>query len=224
MKILARAIISCGMLVSAAGFASADGHTSAGTPWYGELLAGGPIPHDFDLTFLPGGPAAVYDPDSGFLFAASVGKYLTDNIRADINVAYAWAGDGAVTLAGGAVVPHTGTVSNTTIMANAYYEFANVLTTVTPWIGAGVGAAIFNYDNLGGAGFQYNDNDTAFTGALHLGADVEITKMVDFTARYSLNWVASHSVSATTAGAVPISVDSHVNNVFTVGFRVKFGG
>lgn len=224
-KVLASATLIAGFALAHTGSAYAADEVAfvdPSNPWYVELRAGGPIPQDFDVT---GAVVGSYDPDPGFMIVGNVGKYFTPNIRADVGLSYVWGEDGNFVLAGGGgVVPHTGRVAAISIMANAYYEFADMAHGITPWVGAGVGATIFDYDNLGGAGFQYNDNDTAFTIAGHLGADYALSENVDLTGRYTLSWTSSHDVSATTAGPNPITIDDHINNTFTVGFRFKFGG
>lgn len=190
-----------------------------GLPYYVEVRLGGPLPHDYDFDF--GGPSWTYDPDAGFFFAGGVGKYFTPNVRADIMVSYSWGHDGTAYDPGGGPFPHTGKVSATSILANGYYEFAPMGPGITPFVGAGAGVTIFNYDNLGAA-FFYNDTAAAPTVAAHAGFDYPLTDMIDLTGRYTLSWTGSHSISNTTAGPRPTNMHSHVNNIFTVGLRVKF--
>ncbi len=230
MKHLATAVIS-GACLAVAFTAVQPAHAAdqmiadygSATPWYVEGLLGGAIPRDYDFTFQPAGPVGTYDPDGGFGFMVGVGKYFTENVRADVTAAFAWGTDGAVTLPGPVVVPHTGTIGAYTFLGNIYYEFTDVAPQITPWVGIGAGFTVFDYNNLGGAGFQYNDSDIAFTAAAHLGVDYAMTDKLDLTARYTLSWTGEHSVSATTAGPVPITADDQINNSFGIGLRYKFG-
>ena len=124
MKTIARVILTSSMLVAANGAVlAADvivGIQPSGNPWYAEIHLGAPLFRDFDFTFQPAGPSGVYDPVEGFFIAGAVGKYISENIRADINVSYASGHDGAVTLPGPVVVPHTGNINAVTILGNAY--------------------------------------------------------------------------------------------------------
>jgi len=174
---------------------------------------GGPIPRQYDFS---GTFTGSYDPDPSFFIAGGVGKYFLPNIRGDVTLSYGRGKDG-VAYAPGAV-PHTGSISATSILANGYYIFNDVMPGVRPFVGAGAGVTIFNYDNLGGGPIFFNDSATAATVAAHVGIDYALTDMVDLTGRYSLTWTDSHSIS----NPVPLNSASHTNNIFTVGLRFKF--
>lgn len=215
-----------------AGAAQADGHTKYAEPqhygwqWYVELLAGGPLPNDYDsvLTGTTALGPVEYDPDMGFGVVGLVGVQFDPNWRADISISYATAGDGIATgpaIAGGA--PHSGDVDAYTFLANVYYEFTQFTDLpITPWIGVGIGFTSFDYDNLGaiGGAFTINDSDTAFTGALHVGFDWELTPAVDLVGRYALILNDDHTVTGTD-GTI-ISADSTVDNALYGGIRIKF--
>lgn len=217
------AAIAAGALTSAAQAADYDQASPVEVnPFYLEIRLGGPLPRDYDVT---GTVVGQYDPDPGFMLAGTLGKYLTSNIRADIDISHAWAGDGVFNLtAGPPAVPHTGDVSATTILGNIFYEFSEMDYGITPWVGVGAGATIFDYDRLGGAGFQYSDSDTALTIVGHLGADYAISENLDLTGRYTLSWTDDHSIAATNVGPNPINIADQINHTFTVGLRFKFGG
>jgi outer membrane protein W len=226
--IAAIAFLATGTAMSGSAIAADNidlGVSPTALPWYIELLAGGPIPRDYDATLFGTAPI-VYDPDPGFMISGAIGKYFTPNIRADLNVSYAWANDGAVSFVAAPAIsfPHTGRVTATTILGSVYYEFQDVMPNVTPWVGVGAGATIFNYSNLGATGgaFTFDDSDTAFTAAGHLGFDYAININIDFTARYSLTYTGSHNVTGQ-PGNVALAADSQVNNIFMAGFRFKFG-
>ena len=221
-KVLASAAAAGALGLGFSGSANAADEVvyNLSNPWYLEARIGGPIPRDYDVS---GTFTGSYDPDPGIMIAGNIGKYLTSNIRADLGISYVWGHDGAFTLAGGGIVPHSGRVSATTILANAYYEFSDFSPGLTPWVGVGLGATIFNYDNLGG-GIFYNDSDAAFTAAFHAGLDFALSESVDLTGRYTLSWTGSHSIATTTGGLAPITIDDQFNNTFTVGVRWKFGG
>lgn len=223
MNAIGTLILSVGVVtatVNAAPVLAAD-HNEAPL-LYAEVHFGAPVFRDYDFTFDLGGPPGSYDPEEKFFINGAIGGYFRNNMRGDISITYAYGNNGAVTFPG-FVVPHTGSISATTILGNIYYEFPAMMGNAHPWIGAGAGVTIFNYNNLGGPGFQYNDSDTAGTVAAHLGVDVPLTEHIDVTGRYSLTWTGEHSVAATTVGPVPITVESQFNNIFMIGLRLKFG-
>lgn len=186
---------------------------SGSNPFYLELRVGGPIPRKYDFS---GAFTGQYDPDPGFFIAGAVGKYFSPNFRGDITLSYGRGEDGVAYAPG--PVPHTGSVSATSILANGYYMFNDVVPMegVTPYVGAGAGVTIFNYDNLGG-GIFFNDSASAATVAAHVGIDYALTDMIDLTGRYSLTWTDDHSIS----NPVVLNSASHTNNIFTIGLRFK---
>ena len=224
------ALGAAAMIGMGAGAAQADGHTKYAEPqhygwqWYVELVAGGPLPNDYDVV-LSGGPnaAAVYDPDSGFGIAAALGVYLNEDWRAEIAYTYATAGDGSLSGFGA----HVGDVDAHTVLFNAYYEFDELAgIPLTPWVGAGLGFITYDYSGLGlspalGGTFVINDSDTAFAGALHVGFDYAITENLDLTARYTALFVGDHDVIASN-GTTLVSVDGTVENALFGGIKYKF--
>jgi outer membrane protein W len=214
------------MVAAATGLAlgiNAGSATAQELNLYFEGFVGGPIPQDYEATLGGGFGEAEWDPDVGLMFGGAVGTYVTDAVRAEISYSYSWAEDGQVTLAsGGAPIPHSGSVNVHTLMASGFYEFylGDDGGPFTPWVGAGLGLTIYDYDNLGATGgaFVYDGSDTAFTGALHAGFDIALSDRIDLTGRYSLAFIDGHDVGSTPAG-VPLSADSVVENVFLIGLR-----
>ncbi|MCB1391338.1 MAG: outer membrane beta-barrel protein [Rhodobacteraceae bacterium] len=222
-KTLAAAAIAGAMMTaggSAAQAADYNAGTMAGWDWYVEILAGAGVPIGHDATV--GGTPGEYTPDNGFGLAGAVGTYLRDNVRGELWVSWFRGGDGTMTPFG----PHSGNVNAIDILGNVYYEFQNWGgSQFTPWVGAGLGIVIFDYDGLGltGGAFTLEDSDVAFAGALHAGFDYAVSDRVDFTGRYSMAIHGSHDIVASN-GVTPISVDSSVEHAFMVGLRMKMGG
>ncbi|MCC0050489.1 MAG: outer membrane beta-barrel protein [Rhodobiaceae bacterium] len=182
--------------------------------WYFEIAAGGAIPYGHDVTV--NGTPGEYEPDSGFGLAGAIGAYFQNNVRGEVAVSWFRGNDG-VALG----FPHTGGLNVIDVLANVYYEFPEWGgSQFTPWVGAGLGFVVFDYDNLG-AGFFFNDSDVAIAGALHAGFDYAISDRVDLTGRYTLAIHGSHDV---TSGANTASADSSVEHAFMGGIRVKMGG
>lgn len=108
-KLLSIGILAASTALTAPAFA-ADPPQTYGHDyhWYLELRAGGAIPHDHD--FVTGAvTAGTYEPDGGFHGAISIGRYISENWRAELDFSITNANDGAATTGMG-VIPHTGDI------------------------------------------------------------------------------------------------------------------
>ncbi|MEM8877279.1 MAG: outer membrane beta-barrel protein [Pseudomonadota bacterium] len=193
--------------------------------WYAELGFGGPIPKSYDVVVGNGVGPGDYEPDPGFGMAVAFGAYVTPRWRAELTLAFATAGDGELTGTAAGVQPHFGDVYVYSPMVNAFYEFDRFDgTKITPWIGFGAGAQIYDYQGLGPVAGPYIVNDTAAApfGALHFGLDYELTPRIDVLAKYSLVVVGDHDVVGT--GQTAVAVDGGVENTIFAGFRYRLSG
>lgn len=203
-----------------AGAASAADYTApAGTIdyWYIEALLGGALPLDRDITV--NAAPATYDPSGGFTGALAFGRTFGDNVRVELAGSWTRATDGTVTL-GGAPLAHTGDINVFTLMVNGLWSF-DIGSVVRPFVGLGVGLAVYDMDNFGAVAgaFVFDDSDTVPAGALHLGFDVPLGGNVIFTGRYAL--VATGDADFTsTDGLNTASKDSDVDHVFLAGVRI----
>ena len=193
--------------------------------WYAELGFGGPIPKSYDVAVGNGVGPGDYEPDPGFGLAAAFGAYVTPRWRAEATLALATAGDGELIGTAAGVRPHRGDIHVYSPMVNAFYEFDRFGgTRITPWIGFGAGAQIYDYRGLGPVAGPYIVNDTAAApfGALHLGLDYELTPRIDVLAKYSLVAVGGHDVVGT--GQTTVAVEGGIENTFFAGFRYRLSG
>lgn len=183
-----------------------------------------PRPADIDGE-LAGGGDLDYDPDIGLVFGAGVGTYFTENIRGDITYTYLWFEDDDAQTPGGPFGLR-GEVMAPTFLANAYYEFDfdQGEDGITPWVGAGLGFTVIDYDNLGGPNATFDESETVFTGALHLGADIPLGDSVNLGGRFSLAYVDGHSVTDTTGAIATINIDSAISAVFLIALRFNLQG
>ena len=100
-----------------------------------------------------------FEFDSGWLFGAAVGSDLGNNVRVEGEIAYSSAdvdtieGDDASDFE----------VSGWTYLLNCYYDIDNG-SSVTPFIGAGIGAATVEFDDDGD-----DDDDTVFAYQVSAG-------------------------------------------------------
>ena len=187
--------------------------------WYLELRAGGPVAGDHE--FNSGGIIGDYEPDTGYHIAASIGKQIDYNWRAEISLSITHGEDGQAVLVGGAVVPHTGDVDILTVLGSVLYDF-NTSGILRPFVGVGIGLARVDVDNLTGGGFATNGDDVVFAAALHLGFNIPVGERTSFTTRYSLGMLGGGDFAVT--GGAPgqvTSTNSEVEHLFTAGFRVN---
>jgi len=191
-----------------------------GYHWYLEGRLGAPLPKDYDIN-IGGLGAATYRPSSGFHGAGDLGIQFDRHWRAELEVTGTTARDGSVTL-GGVNIPHRGTTNVYTVEVNGLYSF-DVGPWFRPFVGAGVGFANYNVNNLGAVGgtFVINDSKTTYVLGLHAGFDVPITQSFLFTARYTLADTGGMTFNSVPAGN-PTTRSSTIDNILTAGFRFYF--
>ena len=189
--------------------------------WYIEARGGGAVAknHGFDSTS-PG--TGQYKPDTGYSFSIDIGKYITDNWRAEIGYYRNTGADGnAVLDSGGAPIPHSGSVDTNSFMANLLYAF-DMGSDLKPYAGGGLGFTYVKFNSLGattGGTFTVTGSDTVFTAALHAGLDYKVMDRVTLTSRYSLAWIDGGSYGTTIAG-MNVTTTSETESVFGFGVRL----
>lgn len=186
--------------------------------WYVEGRLGVPLPVTYDIT--SGGASGVYEPSYGWNVAFAVGTQFAPNWRADIGFAFTRGGEGEVR-AGGAVIPHDGAVNVYSIMLNGYYVFTNFGPRFQPFIGAGIGAAVYDVKRLGAVGSPVvvDDTDTTLALALHLGVDVPLTRQVSLTTRYTLGHTGNMSYDSSPPG-ITSTRDAAFDHILSAGLRL----
>lgn len=209
-----------GLTAGAAG--AADYTTAPGSSgyWYVEGLLGGALPTDRDITVnaAPG----TYDPSGGFTGAVAIGRTFNNNVRVELGGSWTQANDGTVTLPP-VVFPHGGDINVYTLMLNGLVSF-DIGSVVRPFVGLGLGFAIYDMDNFGAVGgaFIFNDSDTVAAGALHLGLDIPLSDNIILTGRYAMVLTGDANFTATD-GINTASKPSDIDNVFLAGVRIPFG-
>lgn len=106
------------------------------------------------------------DDDTAWALGGGVGYRYNDNMRADITVD--WSGKYDV---GGA-----SKMSNTTVLGNLYYDFANS-SAITPYVGAGLGYGWVSNTPL-------NGNQSGLAFGLAAGASIDLTQNVALDVGY----------------------------------------
>lgn len=124
---------------------------------------------------------------------------------------------------GAASTAVTTSVRSYTLMLNAYYDFGRIRGFV-PYLGAGVGAAFHNLDDVSVAGARAKGGDsTAFAWALMAGLGYQVSDraLLDFGYRYIDMGDADAGGSATSARSIDLGgLSAHE---FKLGLRYHFG-
>ncbi len=222
MRKLMSALTVAGSILAAAPALAADaavGNYEVGSrSWYAEIRAGAPIPVDHGFNSPATGPGQ-YKPSSGFHVGVDVGKYITDNWRAELGLYWNRGSKGSARLGGGAPIPHSGSVNTYTFMGNLLYAF-HTGSPLRPYVGAGLGFTHFDFNGLGATGgaFTITGSKTVMTAALHTGLDYKLSERTTLTSRYTLGWVDGGGY-ATTIPGLTVTTSSEVEHILGVGIR-----
>ncbi len=126
------------------------------------------VPDDIDATVLGGGSASI-ETGNGFMLNAALGKYISENIRAEIELAVRQADYGRAVV-GAASASGSGDLNLTTVMMNGYYDIA-MGSPVVPYVGAGIGVGFIDGTNVSvGASRVLGPDRTEFAYQGILGA------------------------------------------------------
>jgi len=194
-------------------------YETASRSWYVEVRGGGAVPVEHGFSSAATGPGE-YEPDTGFNIGVDIGKYLTDNWRAELGLYWNRGSDGSATLGGGAPIAHAGDVNVYSVMGNLLYSF-DTGSNLRPYLGAGIGFSHCDFDNLGAVGgaFAITGSDTVFSAALLSGLDLKVGERTHVTTRYSLAWADGGNYSTTTPG-LTVTTSGEVEHIFGIGLRV----
>lgn len=120
----------------------------------------------------------------------------------------------------GTPVPSTGNFSALSYLLNVFYDFENS-SLITPYIGAGLGFATINANNIVGTGvINTDDDDTEFAFKLSLGAAYRLTPEIDLQADYSYFGTSDPEFNNSVTGA---DFDSEfLSHTLGLGIRFKF--
>lgn len=202
-------------------------------PWYASAKIGVALPGTITLVVTPAGFPNLDGEakfGAGFAGLVAVGKYLSPNVRAEVellvanNSGQSFAG----TFVGGPATSGTltGSVTTTALMLTGYYEFTDFGDFV-PYLSAGIGAANVN-SNLTYADPAFAAADGTITGnstgvAVRVGAgfNYALSDAVDVTVDYSalLGARANLNFNGIAAGNVTADVMGHM---IGVGIKAKF--
>ena len=180
--------------------------------WYVSLGTGGAWYEDVNLG---GGVSA--STDTGFTLNGAFGRYIDEIrvIRLEGQVLYNRASISS--LSG---TKATGTLSNTGLMVNAYYDFRNS-SNWTPYMGGGIGYSRVDFDKLASAGMPLiNDHDDAFSYQLMLGVAYEFSPAWAINVGY--RFYATDNLGFTSSTGAPVSSGGTKVHNADIGVRFNF--
>jgi opacity protein-like surface antigen len=183
--------------------------------WYASVF-GGFSTGAYTIDNYGGGELEV-SVDSGYIIGGTVGRSIAPNLRAEAELAYSnyeldsyeYSGGG------GGSLPDGFDLDITYLMGNLWYDVSGAGTSMTPYIGGGLGLAIVNLDFAGTAA------DTANGLAYQLGAGVQLpvgAGMADIGYRYK----AVTGLTAEAGGATLSDDNSTASHNLQVGYIFSF--
>lgn len=229
----------------ACGAASAQEAVSAGAvvydtaafdalPWYVSGKIGIALPGTIDTTSVTGfgvGPSGKSTFDAGIAGAIAVGKHITSQIRAELELGiasnagrsfegtYPWGGASSGTL--------DGNVTTTTAMVLGYYDFTQFGDFV-PYLSAGLGAANVNSnltytDTVGFSSGTITGSSMVAAARIGAGFQYQIADSVSLTVDYTALFGGQASFTHNAVFGGPTTVNSSVMaHALAVGVKGNF--
>jgi opacity protein-like surface antigen len=201
------------------------------SPFFDEIAAAGDTLYLFDSEWAP-----------SWFIGAGVGYKINDSWRVDVtgeyrfdsdlnaNDAYDTGSDGTID----GTNEYDGTKEEAVFLFNAYYDFES-WGTVTPYIGAGVGAAWIKLSDFtdtnamtGGFGLSGETETWNFAAALYAGATVDLRDNLKLDIGYRFLYMGdAETEDLLTAGGVniennPFNFDNIMSHDLKVGVRYMF--
>lgn len=156
--------------------------------------------------------------DNAASFAAAAGYRFNPNVRVEGEVSYR-NNDYADTITGASA---SGDIKGTTLMANAWYDFANA-SALTPYVGGGLGIMRANADvKFPGFITTIDDSDVAFAWQLGGGLAYDVTSSVALTADYRYMDTGNFNFKVSNGGVANIDAGDYSAHEVRVGARYSF--
>lgn len=153
------------------------------SPWYLDFGLSYVMVADADLS--TGGTTGELSADAGYGGSLALGYNWRDNIRFDIEATYRDSDLDAISVGGFGFTGNAdvdGSVSSLAVMVNGYYD-ADFGWAVTPYVGAGIGAAQITVDS---STLSTDDSDTVLAYQGTLGLSYEISSQLSARLAYKL--------------------------------------
>jgi len=193
------------------------GSASAENNWYVEGFGG--------VTFLDDatnesavGPDVDVEFSTGWNAGGALG-YDWGRFRAEFELTYSESDVDKLKILG-VIIPSSGDASALAYLFNVFYDLENS-TSITPYIGGGIGAATISANNIISPGLiNVDDDDTVFAYKFAVGAAWKMTSMLDLTMDYNLFGTSDPEFTNTVTG---VKFDSEIrSHNINGGIRFNF--
>jgi outer membrane protein OmpA-like peptidoglycan-associated protein len=180
------------------------------------LGAGATLPRESDLNGSPSFDSNA-DLDTGWKGIGSLGYKFPNGLRSELELGY---GQNDVDSVSGATA--SGSFKHGSAMANAFYDFDNLLpwSAVTPFIGVGLGGGWLKADGINVPGTRIDDSDVNFAYQAMAGLNFDITDRLTANVGYRWFSIPSADFKADNSASVDSEYSAHM---FMVGLRWSFG-
>ena len=171
----------------------------------------GTVDNDYDAGFALSGQAG-YDTGSLWQYGG---------LRGELELSYRENGIDQHALGGTDLPGSTGTASTTAVMANLFHDF-DTGTSLTPYVGGGIGYAWNDLDDYGVTGLDVlDDQDSGFAWQLGAGLGFSITEQATLSLDYRYFSTSADVQTTAAAGSVNSDVDLDSHTVM-LGLRYRF--
>ncbi len=186
--------------------------------WYGAISAGGVVEQQVVRSFA-GSPVVKSDFDRGVAVSGAVGM-REGRLRFEGELMWSGANVQKIknlsTITGG-----HGSVSSTSLMANLYLDFPGLTSSITPYVGGGVGYSRVRFAHVGVKNARFtNDSDGVFSFQAKAGIAYHFNERTDLTLQYRL--FGTQTPEMRTAGGVDFESDGLLNHHAEVGVLYRF--
>ncbi len=212
IKILAAGAMAIAAFAVTATTPSSEAQAQSPGPYVSGAL-GLTLPRDWDIK--GSGIDTTQESDPGFAGALALGTTFFNNWRGEAELSYSNADVDSFSGTNG-----TGETSMFGLMFNGYYDFKNS-SKWTPYVGAGIGGAVVDFDDLspvGGSRITHSDHVFAYQGIA--GVTYKIDDALGLFTEY--RYVGTGDRDLRTDSGVNVEADSGEHRIM-VGLRWSFG-
>lgn len=161
----------------------------------------------------------------GFGGGASIGYYVFEQFRVEVEGSYHQNDTKNQTITLGGVTTVKNKAEHFALMANGFYDIP-LTDAFSLYLGGGLGAAFetFKSKYSGGTNFNYSSSKTAFAWQLMAGVAYDFNEHVGVSAGYRLFSVPSHNGKNTTINGTNTGIkiaDAFIHNI-EVGIKYRF--
>lgn len=199
--------------------------------WYISMFGGLSAPKTMKGTFILD-PELLNEKDkfkSGSTVGLAIGKSITENVRGEVEFAFARHKPKSSVLTGvkGSFTRDwTGDIKSYTILGNLWYDFNNT-SQFTPYLGGGIGFGIIDSNLTGSDPWRRTDSDVALAFQLGAGVNIALSQSVSLGLGYRLKGIVDFELKQTPPDVDPITtykdLDLYTHN-FLANVTFKFNG